>query len=649
MPTSPAIKDQLRHLPEKPGVYRMYDAAGRLLYVGKAKNLKNRVSSYFHSGAQHTAKTRRLVTEIVRFDVTITASEIEALLLEDNWIKQERPPYNILLKDDKRYPWLCLTGEPFSRLIVTRKVFEPDDTGKRPRRTGKYRPQYFGPYSNVGAMYQTLQVLRKHFPLRQRRKPLFTDRPCMNYAIGACPGPCQNLVSEADYEETKTQIALLLRGKTDALLDTLTAEMTAASEALNFEWAAKLRDRAKAVEHIMQYQQVVHTDQTSTDADMVGLSFNDRHAFAVVLQVRGGKLIGNSPHRLALEGDTHASDILEAFLPLYYGDKEASEIPEAIYLPFLLPEETLTLLAQWLSEKRQSSAKTSKRLAAVTVQAPKRRLHYDLVQMAVRNAEESLRLADVDDQSRLRHDPTQALLALQEALGLPDLPHRMECYDISHMQGSYTVASMVVFVDGQPAKSEYRRFNIKCAEGKPDDFASMAEVIRRRLGHWREQDIKQDGASETPVFWDPPDLLIIDGGKGQLSSAKAVLDAEGLPDQPIISLAKKFEEVFRPGESRPLVLPRQSNALFLLQQIRDEAHRFAITHHRKRRGQGATVSWLDGVAGLGEKRRQVVEGVFPTRGAFQRQSAESAQAALENAGLPKTVIATVMGLHGDNL
>jgi excinuclease ABC subunit C len=557
----------LGRLPDQPGVYRMYGSSGALLYVGKAKSLKSRVRSYFQNPAGMAPKVQALMQQVTRFDYVVTDSEIEALILEYNLIKQYRPKYNILLKDDKKFPWIGLSAEKYPRLFVTR---DPSGRGK-----------FFGPYVNSGNMYKTLQLIRKHFPLRQRKNPLFKNRPCMNYFIGACSGPCQQLVTESDYAEVVKQVELFLKGKADDLQERLETEMQRASENLNFELAAKLRDRVVAVEHVLAQQKMYYPD-TTVNQDIVAASADERRCAVVVLNIRRGKLIGSRPYEVMLTNHTTLPEAYQTFLNQYYQDEEAEDLPDEIILQF--PVEDEAFFQDWLSRKRGKK---------VSLSYPKKGVKKELLAMGEKNALETMDQAQGQELKSYRNDPARALIELQDSLGLPEFPMRMECYDISHFQGSQTVASMVVFTHGRPDSKEYRRFKIECAEGEPNDFASMHEVITRRFKR----------ALNMEPGWTAPDLVIIDGGKGQLSSAMEALSALGLSEQPIISLAKKFEEVFFPNQSRPVLLPRDSGALFVLQQIRDEAHRFAITYHRTLRDKKATRSALDDIVGIGEKRR----------------------------------------------
>jgi len=577
-----AVQEILKSLPQKSGVYQFRDTSGTLLYVGKAKNLKNRVSSYFQKSSALSARIQSLVSQVADISVLVTHSEIEALVLESNLIKTNRPKYNILMRDDKKYPWLVLTNEPFPRLIVTR---EPGRKGRS-----------FGPYATPGAMYETLHLIKKLFPLRQRKKPLFKDRPCMNYHIGSCLGPCQALVTEEDYQKLVDQVVLLLKGQADELLNILKHEMKKASTAMDFETAAALRDRIVAIHTITERQRVMVDDPT-VEQDVIGVSWHLNAGYFTVLKVRHGKLIHTEFYTVTLEQGVTPQEAYQEFLFRYYQNRtDKTDLPVDIIVQYPLEDEAF--LTAWLKEHKNRKA---------ALYFPQRGQKKDILDMAQQNADALRDRSIHEQQSRLRHDPTQALLTLQERLKLPTFPRRIECYDISHVSGTNTVASMVVFTDGLPDKSEYRRFKIKTTEeGTPDDFKSMHEVITRRFSK----------------DWPDPDLVIIDGGKGQLSSACQALMQLEISDQPIISLAKKFEEVFLPGQSKPVLLERDSMALYLLQQIRDEAHRFAITYHRSLRGKMQTQSFLDDIKGIGEVRKKRLLSHFKSLETLMRASLE---------------------------
>ncbi|MEB3206165.1 MAG: excinuclease ABC subunit UvrC, partial [Vampirovibrionales bacterium] len=595
----PSLEIALKHLADAPGVYQFFDGEGRLLYVGKAKRLKARVRSYFQKGSQLTGRISAMVHQVARLHTIVTDSEAEAFLLESNLIKTHGPKYNILLRDDKRYPWIALSDEPYPRLFVTRN----------PKKLARTKTRFFGPYPNSGDMYTLLATIRKVFPLRQRRRPLFKDRPCMNFFIGLCPGPCQQKITPEGYQHTIDQVVLLLKGKTDDLLEELSVEMQAASEAMAFERAAQLRDTHSAIYHLAGEQKVISPDPTLSQ-DAVGMATNGHRVAVTILSIRRGKLIRSQslPYTIV---DTIASEAGRAAADSALAQEAYSELLTQLlgqweYLSVDLPDELLlplsvmdlSLVAEALTARRQRLQPGSRR---VSVSVPQRGEKKALIDMATRNAEQSLTLWLQQDAEKLGRDPSEALVQLQEVLDLPDYPRRMECYDISHFQGSHTVASMVVFEEGRAAKDQYRRFKIQIAEGKPDDFANMAEVIRRRF---------------SSKAWDAPDLVIIDGGKGQLSAAcealEQVRDLGGGPPPAMISLAKRFEEVYVPDQSHPIILPPESPARLLLQQIRDEAHRFAITFHRSLRAKKATLSVLDTLPGLGKARKAKLLERFKT-------------------------------------
>jgi excinuclease ABC subunit C len=580
---------ELARLPKQPGIYRMFDRDGDLIYVGKAKNLRNRVRSYFQNRPSgHTPKVRAMVANIARFNYIVTDTEVEALLLEDNLIKQNKPRYNILLRDDKRYPWIGLSGDIYPRLFVTRQ----------PNRGSKAK--YFGPYTSSSDMHALLQTIRKHFPLRQRPNPLFKDRPCINYHIGLCPGPCQKLISPEGYRKTVRQIELFLKGKTDELLKLIEREMLEASERMDFEAAAKLRDRYRAVENVNQHQKVVSSDERSQD--VIATACQGLRCTVVVMSIRYGKLISSRAHSLSLAEGMEAAEteaeLYSAFLTRHYREIAPDDLPEEVLVQYLPAD--AELLSEWLSERR------GKKVRILQPEAGEKR---ELLNLGIKNAQVSLEQALLYDAQQDARDPIRALMELQEILDLPEFPERMECYDISHFQGSQTVASMVVFTGGRPDKAEYRRFKIQCAEGKPDDFASMAEVMRRRVDHLED--------------WGEPSLIIIDGGKGQLNAAVESLQKSGVTGIPIISLAKRYEEIYRPGEPLPVILSHDAVALQLLQQIRDEAHRFAITYHRTLRDQKATRSILDDIPGIGPARKQKLLQHFKTVEAIQQASPQA--------------------------
>ena len=586
---------QVALLPDKPGVYLMRDQAGKIIYVGKAVNLKNRVRSYFQQRGL-SAKTEALVARIASFETIVTATEMEALILECNLIKKHRPRYNISLRDDKTYPFIKVTlNEAFPRVYATRRL-EKDGA------------KYYGPYASAGAMHETIALLKKLFPLRSCRS-MDAQRPCLEYHIKRCLAPCAGLVDQESYLAMVRTVCLFLEGRSADVEKDLKRRMLAASEELKFELAGRLRDQLAAVRQVMEKQNIV---TGAGDQDVLGLARLGGQSCVQVFFVRSGKMVGRDRFMLSGGDNETDGDILAAFVKQYY--HEAAFIAREILTPVVLPESEL--LASWLSERKGG---------AVHLLTPQRGSKRDLVQLAADNAVEYLRQRNERD--AVKHGKsTAAMEELAQRLSLARLPKRIECFDISHIQGAETVASMVVFTGGEPDKAEYRRFKLRTVEGSPDDFASMQEVTLRR---YRE-------AAE-PL----PDLIVIDGGKGQLSSALEVIRGVGLSDIPVIGLAKEFEHIFRENISEPLILPRHSEALRLIQQIRDEAHRFAVTYHRKLRAKRNLVSVLDHIKGIGAKRRQALWKHF---GALEKMRAASVEDLAAAPGMNVTAATAVWQL-----
>ena len=561
------VREKLKLLPDNPGVYIMKDAAGKIIYVGKAVVLKNRVRQYFQSQRNHTPKVRAMVAKVADFEFIMTASEVEALILECNLIKKHRPRYNISLKDDKSYPYVKVTlQDDFPRVFLTHRI----------RKDGA---RYFGPYTNVTAVHESLKLLRRLFPLRNCKT--LQDRPCLEYHIKRCLAPCAGKISKEEYDGMIRSVLMFLEGRTVDVEKELEYRMKKAAEAYHFELAARLRDQLAAVRKVAEKQNIV---TGAGDQDAIGMARSEIGVCVQVFFIRAGKMIGRE--HFLLQGSEDESDeaLLAAFLQQYY--HRATFIPREILLPMELTE--AALLETWLAEKKG---------AKVELLVPQRGTKHDIVAMAASNAEKFLS----DEAARIRQANAQTLGAVEELgryLGLKNPPNRMECFDISHIQGSETVASMVVFEGGLPKKSDYRRFKINSTEGKPDDFLSMREVTQRRYGDLPEEEL--------------PDLIVIDGGKGQLSSALEIIRGAGHKDVPVVGLAKQFELVFREGESDPVVLPRHSQALYLIERIRDEAHRFAITYHRNLRGKRNLVSVLDHIVGIGPARRKSLWSTFGT-------------------------------------
>ena len=575
------VEEKLKLLPDKPGVYIMKNDYGKIIYVGKAIVLKNRVRQYFQSNKNHTPKVRAMVSHIADFEIIMTHSEVEALILECNLIKKHRPRYNISLKDDKSYPYVKVTvQEDFPRVFITRRVL-------------KDGARYFGPYTNVTAVHESLKLLRRLFPLRTCKH--LQERPCLEYHIRRCLAPCAGKVEKGDYDAMIHSVLLFLEGRTEDVERELQFRMEAAAEAYHFELAGRLRDQLLAVRKVAEKQNIV---TGSGDQDAIGMARSELGVVVQIFFIRAGKMVGRE--HFLLQGSEEESDaaILKAFLQQYY--HRATFIPREVLLPMELATEDRTLLEAWLSERKRKSK--------VQLLVPQRGTKHDILEMARDNAEKYLS----DEAARIKQANAQTMGAVEELgryLGLKNPPDRMECFDISHIQGSETVASMVVFEGGLPKKSAYRRFKIQSTEGKPDDFLSMREVTTRRYVGLPPEEL--------------PDLIVIDGGKGQLSSALEIIrQAAGHKDVPVVGLAKQFELVFTEGNPEPVVLPRHSQALYLIQRIRDEAHRFAITFHRKLRGKRNLVSVLDHIVGIGPKRRQALWSHFGTLNKMRTASVE---------------------------
>ena len=575
---SDSIKNALAVLPDKPGVYLMHDAEGKVIYVGKAVVLKNRVRSYFRNLASHTPKVKAMVAKIAEIETIVTSSEVEALILECNLIKKYRPRYNISLKDDKTYPYLKVTlQEDFPRLYMTRRLL----------RDGS---KYYGPYADAGAMHATVKLLRSMFPLRTCRK-MNPDRPCLNYHIKRCLAPCAGYVSKDEYGQMIKSVCMVLDGRTTELERDLKQRMQAAAEDYAFEEAARLRDQLQAVERLNESQKAVTNN--GGDMDIIGFAQDMTGNCLQIFFVRKGKLIGRDNFFLQ-DGGEAQQEVLTAFIKQYYND--ATFIPREIVLPQLPEAEEQQLIEAWLCGKAERK---------VELFVPQRGVKRELLQLANDNALKLLAERLRKGSLSLKNDE-QAAEELQQALGLEHSLERMDCFDISHTQGSETVASMVVFRKGSISKKDYRKYKIVSAEGKPDDFKSMQEVVYRRYKDYE----------------DLPNLVVIDGGKGQLSSALEVIRGLGLADLPVVGLAKREEEIFIPHQSTSILLDRDSAALHLIQRIRDEAHRFAITFHRKLRGKRNLVSVLDHVEGIGPKRRQALWKAFKTLEAMKAASVE---------------------------
>jgi len=597
MDISEHLKAVLDTLPTKPGCYLMEEAEGRVIYIGKAINLRNRVRSYFHANAQLDLKTRQLLRKITEIEWIVVSSELEALILEMNLIKKYRPHYNVRLKDDKRYPYIKVHwADPFPKVTVTRQM-SPDGS------------RYYGPYTSVWAVHQSLDVLRRIFPYLTCDREITgkDERACLYYDIKLCTAPCIGMVDQAGYRQMIDDLSQFLEGRTDPIVSRLRKEMENAAEELRFERAAALRDQILAIENIVERQKVISSEYI--DSDVLALARSDGEACVQVFFIRGGKLIGRDYFLLEGTQDTSDANVMAEFIKQFYD--QSPKVPAQVLLPNEVEE--AQIIRQWLSQKRDGQM--------VEILVPRQGLQQELVQMATENAIETLHALQAQWQTD-KHRQELALGELQEALALTSPLNRIECYDISNTQGTAAVGSMVIFEQGVPKKSLYRRFNIRTVSG-PDDFASMEEVLTRRFNRWQaaQEAANSPGKKLDPAFALLPDLLIVDGGKGQLGRAEVVLERFDLTDRvPVAGLAKQQEELFLPRRSEAILLPRQSQGLYLIQRVRDEAHRFAITAHRKQRTKTGLASRLDSIPGIGPSRRKALLNHFGSIEAIQEAS-----------------------------
>jgi excinuclease ABC subunit C len=575
------VRGAVDAVPRRPGVYLMRDGTGEVIYVGKAVDLRSRVRSYFHSASWENPKVRALVCDIADLEFIITDSELEALILEANLIKQHRPRYNVRLKDDKRYPYIKITwAESFPKVEITRRM--ELDGGR-----------YFGPFTSSQAVHQTLDLLRRSFPYRTcNRKITGQDkRPCLYYDIKLCLGPCIGAVTPTEYRTMLQGLAKFLEGRSEEVIEELESRMEAAADRLDFEGAAAFRDQLRSAQRIVERQKIVSSARA--DQDVIAFARDDGDTCVQVFFIRAGKLLGRE--YFLLDGAQHEDDksVLTAFLKQFYGD--AAYVPAEVLLPHQVDE--AMIIERWLRDRRG---------AKVALRVPRRGKRRDLVRMATENASETLGALQAQWQADA-HKQEQALMELQEALHLAEPPARIECYDISTTQGTEIVGSMVVFVRGVPRKSAYRRFIVRSVEGQ-DDYASMREVLRRRFRRWSlATSGEMLGTRDIKGWAKLPDLIIVDGGVGQLNVGTEVLTEFGLQSQvSMAGLAKRQEEIFLSNQEAPVILPRRSQGLFLMQRIRDEAHRFAITHHRVRRRHSGIASQLDSIPGVGPARRRAL-------------------------------------------
>ena len=578
---------RLRVTPEKPGVYLMKDVSDKIIYVGKASVLRNRLRSYFGSPAGLSTKIRRLVSQITDFEFIVTDTEAEALILENTLIKRYRPKFNARLKDDKTYPFLKIDlSEEFPRVYITRQVA---DDGAR----------YFGPFASAGSVRQAMDLVKKLFPYRSCTKTITgkDPRPCLEYFINRCVAPCSGHSNKEEYERVIQQVIMFMEGDTESVTRELTYKMDDSSSKLEYERAAVLRDQIKSIERVAEEQRIKVDSNPIGDTDLIAIAQGTDETWIEVFFVRHGKLIGRDHFFMEGTQDDPVGLILGQFIKQFYATSVV--IPPSLLIQHPLEEHQL--IQDWLRDKRGGRVK---------ITCPQRGSNRKLLDVVVENANQGL----AQHRVKWLNNPdviNQAMDELQEYLSLPSLPSRMECYDISHIQGTNVVGSMVVFQDGKPKTAHYRRFKIKTVDGV-DDYASMQEMLRRRLKRLsdvrsqRAKNPDDNGISITDGWSIVPDLVIIDGGKGHLSAALEVFLELGLDDIPLAALAKENEEIFVPYTSDPIILPRNSQSLYLVQRIRDEAHRFAITYHRNLRSKGSLRSSIDLVTGIGPKRKRML-------------------------------------------
>jgi len=601
-------------LPIKPGCYLMKNRQGEIIYVGKAINLRSRVRSYFHDSADLELRKKQMVLKIEDIEWILVGSELEALILEMNLIKKHRPYYNIRLKDDKRYPYIKIQWtEQYPKVTVTRRMI---DDGSR----------YYGPYTSVWAVHQTLDVIRKIFPYLtcDRQITGLDKRACLYFDIKLCIGPCIGAVNNAQYRQMIEDLCRFLEGKTDPIVKRLQAEMESASEKMLYEKAATIRDQIRAIDTIVEKQKVVSQDQI--DSDVIAMARENGEACVQIFFIRNGKLIGRE--YFILEGTEEAldSEIIEEFLKQFYS--EAANIPKEVLLPNEIEE--ANIIRQWLNIRRGGEK--------VDIHVPHEGMSNEILGLAKENAIETLRSLRTQWQADTNRQ-TEALSELQTVFNLSEPPNRIECYDISNTQGTASVGSMVVFTQGVANKKLYRKFNIKTVEG-PDDFASMEEVLTRRFKRWvASQEEKKVGAKIDESFALLPDILLVDGGKGQLGRAITVLENFGLSGKiPIAGLAKQEEELFFPNDPISIRLPKSSQGLYLIQRIRDEAHRFAITAHRNRRSKISIASQLDKIPGVGPIRRKAL---LANLGSIEGIISASDEELLEISGITREVVKNI--------
>ena len=640
-------------IPEEPGVYRFRDERGRVVYVGKAKSLRQRLNQYFADYTALHPRTQLMVTTAASVEWTVVNTEVEALQLEYSWIKEFDPRFNVKYRDDKSYPYLAVTmGEDYPRVMVMRGA----------KRKGT---RYFGPYSHAWAIRETVDTLLRVFPVRTCSTGVFKragqiGRPCLLGYIGKCSAPCVKRISKEEHRELAEDFCDFMSGQTSRFLRKLTADMKRASDEEEYERAARVRDDIKALERALEKQAVVLGD--GTDCDVIALAEDQLEAAVQIFYVRGGRIRGQRGWVLEKVEETTTSILVEHFLGQFYGDgtsPDSNGIPREVLVPELPPE--AEAMTQWLSDRRGGP---------VHLRVPQRGDKKTLAETVARNASQALALHKLRRASDLT-TRSKALHEIQDALELDDAPLRIECYDVSNLQGTHVVASMVVFEDGLARKSEYRRFSIKGDDGT-DDISAIREVITRRFRRYLEereesgeldilgdpearedqgpdQDQDPDPSERLVVspqkkFAYPPNLVVVDGGAGQVAAAAAALAALGIDDVSVCGLAKRLEEVWLPGQDYPVIMSRSSEGLYLLQRVRDEAHRFAITYHRAKRGKAATTSALDSVPGLGPARRAALLKAFGSVKAVSAATPDEIASAVPGIG-PKLAETVVAALH----
>ncbi len=603
------LERRLKDIPAEPGCYLMRDGDDRILYVGKSKSLRSRVRSYFRSRHDLSPRIRLMTRQVCEIEFIVTDSEAEALVLESNLIKNHQPHFNVLLKDDKKYPYLCITwSEAYPRIFITRR-----------RRFRSPLDRFYGPYVDVGLLRRTLFLVKRVFPLRQRPRPMYPDRTCLNYNIGRCPGVCQEKISSEDYHRTIRKVAMVFQGRSDELQQLLQEQMGRYAERMDYESAARVRDQLQGLDQLTADQKMSLPD-SSVSRDVLALAFDERLAAVQLFQMRAGKLVG----RLGYTADASGLEpglILQRVIEEHYSQVDSVEIPPELLVQHALPQQTL--MEDWLSEQRERR---------VQIHCPQRQQKADLIELVQRNAEfELLRAKQGQEKQSLATED------LAQLLELPTPPRRIEGYDISHIQGSDAVASQVVFIDGLPAKQHYRKYKIRSSSiraGHSDDFMAMAEIMRRRFRRWARAkaegvDVgalrhKGGSALQTDGLNDWPDVVMIDGGKGQLSAVmEALRELDLHEDLNVCSLAKQREEVFLPGESQPLETEPDQLGVVLLRRLRDEAHRFAVTFHRQQRGERMKRSRLSDIPGVGPKRVKDLLAHFHSIDAIQLASIET--------------------------